>query len=151
MVFTLPPWITVLLQVLTIAYAIWDGDVEERLVGWEGAAVLTLDLVYLRPGSRNTTVEYLSIVLELGVALAVALRSNKTWPMVYSSVVLATALTAIAQAAHPVSRWAYGTVQLVWVYLEILIVAAATWRAGRARRAICSQGVGGGAAVDAAA
>jgi hypothetical protein len=123
MVFTLPIWLTFHVQGLVYAGAIWNGDVEEQLIGWVEACVLALDIILLNPRGGNISVEILSMIIDLGAAVSVVLRSNKAWPMAYSAVAL------------PVSRWAYVTALFVWFYLECLILVVATWRAGRARRA----------------
>jgi hypothetical protein len=136
-VFELPLWVTAHLEGLAYAYAIWNGDAEERQIAWTEVAVLALDIVLLH-AHPHIWVEVLTVVLELGVALSVALRSNKVWPLVFASVVVAAALTVIAQIVHPVSGWAYVTVMLVWWYLECLILVIGAWRAGRAR----SRGTG---------
>jgi hypothetical protein len=135
MVFTLPIWLTFHVQGLVYAGAIWNGDVEEQLIGWVEACVLALDIILLNPRGGNISVEILSMIIDLGAAVSVVLRSNKAWPMAYSAVALATLLTALAQVVLPVSRWAYVTALFVWFYLECLILVVATWRAGRARRA----------------
>jgi hypothetical protein len=150
MPFTLPIWFTPLVQASAVAYAVWNGDIEERLVGWETAVILALDTYFLKQRAGIQSIEFLSITVDLGVALAVALRSNKTWPLAYSAAVLATLLTLIAQMIDPVSRWAYVTVQFVWIYLECLILVIGARRARRARRAVVTQGTGGGSIVNVA-
>ncbi|CAN7416099.1 hypothetical protein LJR225_002663 [Phenylobacterium sp. LjRoot225] len=136
----LPLWLTFHVQGLAYAYAIWNGDAEERLIGWVEAGVLALDIVLLDTHVGNISVELLSVIIDVGIALSVALRSNKTWPLAYSAVALATLLTVVAQLVAPVSHWAYVTTLFVWIYLECLVLVVGAWRAGRARRAISIGG-----------
>lgn len=125
--FELPLWVTAHVEGLAYGYAIWRGDAEERLIGWTEAGVLALDIVLL-DAHPHLWVEAISVMIELGVVLSVALRSNKVWPLAYASAVLASALTIFAQTLHPVGLWAYVTTKFVWYYLECLILVVGTWR-----------------------
>jgi hypothetical protein len=131
--FELPPWVTAHVEGLAFGYAIWRGGAEERLIGWTEAGVLASAIVLL-DAHPHLWVEAISVMIELGVVLSVALRSNKAWPLLYASTVLASALTIFAQVLHPVGLWAYVTTKFVWYYLECLILVAGTWRASVNRR-----------------
>lgn len=138
MVFTLPLWVTAHAEGVAFAYAIWKGDAEARLIAWTETGVLALD-IFMLDVHPHLWVEVLGVVIELGVVLSVALRTTKTWPLVYASAVLASALTILAQVVHPVSRWAYVTGEFVWWYLECVILVVSAWRATQARRAASAQ------------
>ncbi|CAN7416072.1 hypothetical protein LJR225_002662 [Phenylobacterium sp. LjRoot225] len=133
MLFELPTWVTAHVEGLAYAYAIWNGDAEEQVIGWALAAVLALDIVLLH-ANPHLGVEIISVMIELGVGLSVALRSDKAWPLLYASAALACALTVFAQIIHPVSLWAYVTGKFVWYYLECLILVIGASRAAAERR-----------------
>jgi hypothetical protein len=130
MVFTLPLWITAHVEGLCYGYAIWKGDFEVRLIACAETLVLMLDIILI-DAHPHLAVEIVSVMIELGVALSVALRSDKAWPLAYSATVVACALTTLAQMIHPVSLWAYVTAELCWFYLECLILVLAASRAAR--------------------
>lgn len=134
MIFALPIWFTPLVQGLTCAYAISNGDVEERLVAWEYAVVASLDYIFVFQHKWYPGLDMISGVVDLGVALAVAMRSSKLWPIAYSAVTLVDMATIMTQNIIAVGNWAYVTAELVWIYLQCLILVVGTWRAGRARR-----------------
>lgn len=134
MVFTLPFWFTPHIQGLAYAYAIWHGSTEERLIAWVETGVMALDLALIGAPAGRINVEILSVIIDLGVALSVALRSDKAWPIAYSAAALAALSTVVAQMIDPVSRWAYVTALFVWIYLECLILVVGARRADVERK-----------------
>jgi hypothetical protein len=134
MPFTLPIWFTPLVQALACAYAISKGDVEERLVAWEYAVVASIDYIFVFQHKWYPGLDMVSGIVDLGVAMSVAMRSSKIWPIAYSAVTLVSLATTMAQNVIAVSGWAYGTAMFVWVYLQCLILVVGAWRAGRVRR-----------------
>jgi hypothetical protein len=131
--FELPLWVTAHVEGLAYGYAIWKGGAEERLIGWTEAGILAVAIALLG-AHPHLWVEVVSVTVELGVVLSLALRSNKIWPLVYASTVLVSALTIFAQTLHPVGLWAYVTTKFVWYYLECVILVVGTWRASVDRK-----------------
>jgi hypothetical protein len=154
MVFVLPFWVTPLVLEATYVYAIRRGDSEERTVAWWETGVLVTDILlwdtYRGHVERAVIWHCVGSLIQFSVILTVMFRSNKLWPMIYASTVLVCLMTAVTEHFVKVSGWAYGTTIFVWSYLECLILGVATWRAARARRAICILGAGDRSVVNVA-
>ena len=79
-------------------------------------------------------------VVTWGALLAVALRSDRYWPLCVAAFQMLNVMTHVARIADPqFTPWAYATAQVIWTYLMILTLGYAAWRRillqQRARRA----------------
>jgi hypothetical protein len=134
--FVLPVWVTPHVIGLSTGYAIWAGGVEERVVAWSEVALSVLDfiVVYRAHGNMAAVSAWymISYTVELGLLLAVSLRSDKIWPLVSASVTLVGMMTLLAGAAARVDNWAYGTALIVWTYVGCgALVLGARYEANR--------------------
>lgn len=136
MVFVLPLWVMPLSVGLACGYAILEGEVEERVIGCARAIFLAIEtILYMSEASPNGLAQdFLFLGALFAVSLAVALRSNKLWPLIYSAVTLVAAMTVLATVLISVGPWARGTANFVWSCLQIAALAAGTWRVARSRR-----------------
>ena len=129
---------------LVFAYAAARGGRPEQL----GAAIIgvgsLLTHAALSPlASRFGQVE-LSVLgvdlLALACFLALALKSQRYWPIWVSALQLIGVLAHVARLAEPsMMRPGYAFILAVWSYPMLAIIAAATWRHHRRTRATNSS------------
>jgi hypothetical protein len=113
-------------------YAFWRGGPPERL----GATIFVAAVVLTRvaisgAGTRYSSVEvgvFVVDLLTLAALLALALFSNRLWPL------WVTALHIIGTTGHAVRlvdptliRWAYAFVLAFWSYPMLLLLVLGTW------------------------
>jgi hypothetical protein len=128
MPFVLPPAVTMTLTGATVGFALAKGQAVERILAAVALAIYALPQgVY----GQHIGFEISVNALAAPVLVAVALRSDKAWPLAAASIGLVSLATNVAQRFWPVSGWAYGTVCLLWEYLYLAVLAAATWSASR--------------------
>lgn len=128
MPFVLPPAVTMTLTGAATGYALAKGQAAERIL-----AAVAIGIYALPQGvyGQHIGFEIGVNALAAPVLVAVALRSDKPWPLAAASIGLVSLATNVAQMFWPVSSWAYGTVCLVWEYLYLAVLAAATWSASQ--------------------
>ncbi len=133
---------TVLL--LTFAYALWRGRTDERIAA--GACLLAsiATRVAVSPLSgRYSGVEVGLLIIDAAMLLAflaIALRSDRFWPLWVAGLQLTTSLAHLFKAIDlDLLPRAYGAAAVFWSYPILLIIVIATWRGHRrsleARRA----------------
>lgn len=133
---------TVLL--LTFAYALWRGRTDERIAA--GACLLAsiATRVAVSPLSgRYSGVEVGLLIIDAAMLLAflaIALRSDRFWPLWVAGLQLTTSLAHLFKAIDlDLLPRAYGAAAVFWSYPILLIIVIGTWRGHRrsleARRA----------------
>jgi hypothetical protein len=126
------------LLVLTCGYALWRGRTDERVV----ASVCLLATVATRFAISPLTVRYAGIeqglliidMLMLAAFVAIALKSERFWPMWIAGLQLTNSMAHLMKAIEwdllPV---AYRAATAFWSYPILLILAIGTWRGQRLR------------------
>lgn len=132
MVYRLPVWVIPQVQGLASGFAILRGGRDERLIGGGEALLLAVQVMAMRTSVLAVRLDAITAPCEFVYVLAVALRSNKAWPMAYCAVVLVSLMTVVVELFAPVDKWAYGTAGVVWNILESLVLVIGTWRGTRA-------------------
>lgn len=127
------PTVFRLLLALVVLYALMRGSRDERqvaLICLIGAVVTTVVLAPL--AQRFATVEAPVMAVDLAVFigfLAVALRSQRFWPLWVAGLQLTTMLGHVLKAIESnLVPYAYGAALNFWAYPIIVILAVGTWR-----------------------
>lgn len=117
----------------------WRGGRPERIGALDMAAGSVLTVIVNSPlSTRYSSIEvriFLVDVAVLLVFLALALRSDRYWPLWTTAMQLLVVLAHLARLADPnMLRNGYGVVMAMWSYPQLIIIALAAWQARRAER-----------------
>lgn len=126
------------LLVLACGYAFWRGRRAERTVGVICIIATIATRFTVSPISvRYSGVELGVLAIDLAVLIgfvAVALRSDRFWPLWVAGLQLTTSIShsmkAIDEQLVPI---AYGAAIALWSYPILVILAIGTWRSHRMR------------------
>lgn len=132
----LPPYLFWSLLIAACAYAFWQGQRDERIAA--GVCLLgslASSLVLAPMQLRYSGVE-VGVLLIDGIALtvftAVALRSNRFWPLWVAGLQLTTSVAHLIKAANvELMPQAYAAALRFWIYPILLILVLGTWRGQR--------------------
>jgi hypothetical protein len=121
------------------AYAMWRGRSDERIVASACLAASLITYAVLSPQvMRYSQVETGVLLVDLGVLAvftAVALQSNRFWPLWVAGLQLTTSVAhALKWIDADLLPHAYGAAARFWSYPILLIVAIGTWRTHRRNR-----------------
>ena len=112
-------------------YAIWAGGRTERCGGFLTlAASMASHIVWYRPLEwRSIHWSMFSVdLVTLGLALWLALRSDRHWPLWFAAFCLLGVLTHLSVAALPhFASMAYSLSQGFWAYPAMASLAIGTW------------------------
>jgi hypothetical protein len=129
------PWSVYVLGWGAVLLALLKGRWEERTFAAVQALLIAYDTATgFKAFGAHLGREPLQDLANLAVALFIALRSTKAWPIAAASLALAMVMTEAAQRLVHVQVSAYSIAQGVWEVLLDLVLAAgaiATWRARR--------------------
>lgn len=139
----LPPWVWPVVITLICGAALWKGGRPERLVAVAlFAAWLASLAVFMSPWLPPHVGVWLVDLLLLAVLVAVALRTDRYWPIFVAGFHLLTVLTHAARAIDPkAGAWAYATASVIFSYLMLYALAFGTWGAWREQRQLARAGV----------
>jgi hypothetical protein len=124
------------LLLLSCGYALWRGRRDERMVGIICIAATVATRFAVSPlSARYSGVEVGLLAIDAAVLIgfvAVALRSNRFWPLWVAGLQLTTStahlMKAIDMQLLPI---AYGAAIALWSYPILIILAVGTWRGHR--------------------
>ena len=127
------------LLVLSCGYALWCGRRDERIVGLICIGATLATRLAVSPISvRYSGVELGLLAIDVAVLIgfvAVALRSDRFWPLWVAGLQLTTStahlMKAIDEHLLPI---AYGAAIALWSYPILIILAIGTWRSHRRMR-----------------
>jgi len=125
-----------IMLVLVAVYAFLRGSRDERLVGFICVAgALATHLVISPLANRFASVETPVMLVDFvvfGGFLAVALRSERFWPLWVAGLQLTTMMGHMLKAIDiELLPRAYGAAMAFWAYPIVLILAIGTWRVRR--------------------
>jgi hypothetical protein len=127
------------LLVLSCGYALWRGNRDARIVGLICIAATLATRFAVSPISvRYSGVELGLLAVDAAVLIgfvAVALRSDRFWPLWVAGLQLTTStahlMKAVDESLLPI---AYGAAVALWSYPILIILAIGTWRGHRRMR-----------------
>jgi hypothetical protein len=129
------PWFGITLTLVVCAGAFLRGGREEQLVA--GGLLLSLAVTLAmrdRSWAGTQWGAFVADTLLLGLLIAIALRSQRYWPLAAAAFQLLCVCTHLARIADPaVHAWAYATGQVIWsqmVFWALGIGVWNTWRHG---------------------
>jgi hypothetical protein len=115
-------------------YAWFRGRRDERITA-AACVIATVASFALLTQLRFSGVELGVLAVDLAtlaVFVAVALRSERFWPLWVSGLQLTASVTHLLKLVEPsLMPFAYAAAEAVWSYPILIILAVATWRVGR--------------------
>lgn len=140
----LPPTIYWALLLVVSGYALWRGRQDERIVAAACVvASIASPLVVPPLDARFSSVEFGILAVDLatlGIFTAVALQSQRFWPLWVAGLQLTTSMAHLLKAVElDLLPSAYGAAARFWVYPILVILAVGTWRSDRRRRSARQQ------------
>lgn len=132
----LPPLMFWTALLVTCAYAFWQGQRDERIVGAVCLFGSLASTFALSPSQLRYSDVELGVLLIDIVALAaftfVALRSNRFWPLWVAGLQLTTSVGHFMKAANlDLMPHAYAAALRFWIYPIMVILILGTWRGQR--------------------
>ncbi|MFW2828890.1 hypothetical protein [Sphingomonas sp. ID0503] len=134
----------VILMIASCGYAIVRGGIPERVVAISYVVctvltVLLLRSVDVRYAGLELGVMFVDIGL-LAVMLAVALMSERYWPLWMTAMQAMTVLANLGRLLPQVRAWTYWNAITLWSYPMLVLLIVATVRHQRRLRAPASAG-----------
>lgn len=128
------------LMALSCGYALWRGRADERIAAAACIlAVVATKFVVSPLSSRYSGVEIGLLAIDLvmlGVFIAIALRSDRFWPLWIAGLQLTGSTAHLMKQIHlDLLPKAYGAAAALWSYPILLILLIGTWRGYRRRLA----------------
>lgn len=121
------------LLILTCGYALWRGRKFERLSAgiFIGASVASVLARSPQP-DRYFGIEHGDLVIDLFVLVAmvaIALRSDRFWPLWVAGLQLTMSMSHVLKALQPdLLPLAYAAAERFWSYPTLIILFIAAWR-----------------------
>lgn len=116
------------------SYAWLRGRTDERIAA-ATCLIATIASFALVTQLRFSEVEFGVLAVDLatlGVFVAVALRSERFWPLWVSGLQLTSSVTHLLKLVEPsLMPFAYSAAEAVWSYPILIILAVGTWRVRR--------------------
>ncbi|QIK78359.1 hypothetical protein G7077_05015 [Sphingomonas piscis] len=128
-----------MLLLAIVLYAVLRGGKDERIVGIICVVGTLVTTLVISPTSARfegleTQVLYVDLAVLAGF-VAVALQSDRFWPLWVAGLQLTTVLGHLLKGVESdLIPQAYGAALNFWSYPILLILAGGTWRAHRRRR-----------------
>lgn len=122
--------------VLSCGYALLQGRSDERIAAAVCVlATLATQLVMPPPEMRYIDVDLELVAIDIGVLaafVAVALRSERFWPLWVAGLQLTISIShALKAIDHELVPRAYAAAAVFWSYPILIILAVGTWRGRR--------------------
>jgi hypothetical protein len=132
----LPRYVFWTILLSTFAYALWRGRSDERIA----ASVCLLATIATRFAISPLTERYSGVEVGLllidgavlATFLAIALRSNRFWPLWVAGLQLTSSLSHLMKVVEiDLLPRAYAAAAVFWSYPILLIIIVGTWRTHR--------------------
>lgn len=121
----------------TCGYALWRGRKYEQWSAIICIAASVLSVLLRSPDSYHA-VEQGDLAIDTGVLLAflaIALRSDRFWPLWVAGLQLTISMSHVLKAVQPsLFPMAYAAAERFWSYPTLLIIALGAWRQHRRQR-----------------
>ena len=135
------------LLLLTCGYALWRG---RRYEQWSALVCIAASIasVLFRVSDRSSYVgvENSDLIIDslvLFAFIAIALRSDRFWPLWVAGLQLTISMSHLLKAIQPsLVPLAYAAAERFWSYPTLIIIAVGAWRQHRRRRASPEFGMG---------
>ena len=118
------------------AGAFWKGGREEQLAA--GGVLLSFALTVALRDRSWAGIQWSAFVTDvclLVLLTAIALRTERYWPMAAAAFQLLSVITHLARMIDPgVMAWAYATAQVIWSQLVVVAIGVGAWNAWREGR-----------------
>lgn len=129
---------------LTCGYALSKGRTDERVVAVVCIVASIVSPLVLAPWvqrySQFEAGEFVVDVTVLGVFIAVALRSDRFWPLWIAGLQLTSSMAHLMKGVQlDLLPQAYAAAAKFWSYPILIILAIGTWRTARRRAAERSE------------
>lgn len=115
-------------------YAWFRGRTDERIAA-AACLIATIASFALVTQLRYSEIELGVLAVDLatlGVFVAVALRSDRFWPLWVSGLQLTSSVTHLMKLVEPsLMPFAYSAAEAVWSYPILIIIVVGTWRIRR--------------------
>lgn len=140
---TIPRWFDFALVYGVGLYALCRGPREARLAGVYYAVSCSIIPVFMLVRPEYAVMSDIPHAnwIDLGIAIldvmvfsALMLRSKRYWTVLASSLALCEVATSVAHLISAVLLWAYGTMQLIWTYGMLIVIAWGARSASGAER-----------------
>lgn len=133
------------LLTLTCGYALSRGHRDERIAAFVAIVASIVTAFVLPPkGERYSRVESGELLVDLvvlSIFIAIALRSDRFWPLWIAGLQLTTSMAHLMKAVHvDLMPQAYAAAEKFWSYPIILIIGLAAWRSRHQARRNRSAG-----------
>src|SRR6478672_7556036 len=120
----------------TCGYALWRGNRYEKLAGLICIFATVISVLTHAPlHERYVTVEMGDLLVDLAVLfafVAIALRSDRFWPLWVAGLQLTISMSHLMKALQPsLIPLAYAAAERFWSYPTLLIIALGAWRQHR--------------------
>ncbi|HVM23146.1 MAG TPA: hypothetical protein VM308_07605 [Sphingomicrobium sp.] len=127
------------LLIVTCSYALWRGRKYEQLSALIFIAASVASVLLRGPAEQTYLgVEGGDLVIDLMVLaalVAIALRSDRFWPLWVAGLQLTISMSHLLKAIQPdLLPLAYATAERFWSYPTLLILFVAAWRQHRRTR-----------------
>lgn len=121
------------LVLLTFAYALWRGRSDEKLAGATCLAATVATKFAVSPlTARYSGVEFGLLFIDLavlGAFVAIALRSQRFWPLWVAGLQLTNSMAHLMKAVDfALIPRAYAAAAAFWSYPILFIIIIGTWR-----------------------
>jgi hypothetical protein len=124
------------LTVSVCAGAFWKGGREEQLAA--GGLLLSFALTVALRDRSWAGIQWSAFVADICLLIlltAIALRTERYWPMAAAAFQLLCVVTHLARLVDPgVRAWAYATGQVIWSQLLVVAIGVGVWNAWRGGR-----------------
>jgi hypothetical protein len=141
-----PHWIIFWIVLLaSCGYALWRGRKYERMAALVFIAATVLSIVLRSPlNGRYSGIEISDLVIDSGVlaaVLAIALVSDRFWPLWAAGLQLIDSMSHMLKAIQPgLLPAVYGAAERFWSYPILIILLVGAWR--QHRRTLADTGLG---------
>jgi hypothetical protein len=131
----LPPWFGLTLTAVVCGGAFWKGDREQQaaalgvLLSWL-ATILLRDPRWIGPQWGA----FIADTILLLVLTAIAIRTQRYWPLVAAAFQLLCVMTHVTRMVDPgIPNWAYDSGQIVFTDMLLIVIGVGVWNTWRAQ------------------
>lgn len=129
-----------LLLLMSCGYALWRGRKYERIAALVFISATVLSILGHSPHDRYVAIETSDLIIDTSVlvaVIAIALASDRFWPLWVAGLQLVDSLSHLMKAIDATLLPAvYGAAERFWSYPILLILFIGAWRQNRRSRSV---------------